>query len=122
MSQLKLYIYGLKLISMLLLNGQFGIATTFYAEEDPWNPDSHLACYGRDMDDSDNVVAHPTLPCRSQVMIYNIRTKLSTISYVGDRGPKRAIIDLSPSVAKRIKSNGYERVVIFPLPEKEEDK
>lgn len=100
-----------KLIKLVFYS-KVGIATTFSAANDPWNPVAFLACYRRDMTDKDMVVAHPTLPCKSKVLIYNIRTKLWTVARIGDRGPRKALVDLNLPVAKAIKSNGFDKVIL----------
>lgn len=100
-----------------LFNMQIGIATIFWTKTDPYNPVAWGACLKRDLVETDHVVAHPTLPCKSRVFIYNIRTGLSTVAIVGDRGPKNALVDLHIPVAKAIKLNGYEKVIFIPLPE-----
>lgn len=92
-----------------------GRATTFYPQGDPWNPDPHLACTGRDLTDRDVVVAHPTLPCGSRVLIYAPRTGRSVVATVADRGPKRALVDLSPATARALRANGEEQVVMVEL-------
>lgn len=102
---------------VLLTHFHFGIATTFKPVDDPWNPDPHLACYGRDLRNSDVVVAHPTLPCRSRVFLYNARTHRSVVARVGDRGPRHAMVDLAPATARALRANGYEQVVMVPVGE-----
>lgn len=80
------------------------------------NPHDGLACYhDRPVKDTDNLVAHPTLPCRSRVWLYNPRTKQSTVARVGDRGPRRALVDMTRRVANRLGLNGLEVVVLVPL-------
>ncbi len=102
----------------LFLTAKIGLATTFYPDGDPWNPDPGLACmHGRILTHRDVVVAHPTLPCRSRVWIYNLRTNRSTVAVVADRGPRRALVDLGPATAKLLRANGYEQVVLIPIPE-----
>lgn len=110
-------LYTLKILTFLVsMNiGTIGTATTFSAV-DTWNPDPGLACYhGRTLNDQELVVAHPTLPCRSKVIIYNLRTRRWVQAKVGDRGPRHAAIDLSPATAKAIKSNGMETVYFYSL-------
>ena len=104
-------------IIICLTNLQFGIATIFWEHTDKYNPVAYGACLKRDLRDSDFVVAHKTLPCKSKVFIYNIRTGRSAIARVGDRGPRKAAIDLHKVVAERLKLNGKEHVIFFPLPE-----
>lgn len=109
----------LKVVALLraLATGQVGVATTFWSIDDPYNPDSGMACYrGKKLVDSARLVAHPTLPCKSRVFLYNLRTRKSTVAIVADRGPKRALVDLSRGAAKAIGSNGMEQVLMFSLP------
>jgi hypothetical protein len=103
-----------KLLS-LLIAGHVGLATTFKPVDDPWNPDPHLACYGRDLRSTDMVVAHPSLPCRSKVFLYSTRTHRSVVAVVGDRGPRHAMVDLAPATARALRSNGYETVFMVPV-------
>jgi hypothetical protein len=107
---------------LAVLGGQWEIGTIFGSSRwDRSNPNSSLACYHRQIDDAhDLVVAHNTLPCRSPVLVYNPRTGKSTLARVGDRGPRRAGIDLSLQVARRLRHNGFEKVLVVSLePQKE---
>ena len=101
----------------LLAGGHRTLGTVFGSSKwDATNPHSRLACYHRQIDDvHDAVVAHNTLPCRSTLLLYNPRTRQSTIARVGDRGPRHAGIDLSKLVAHRLRHNGREDVVVIPL-------
>ena len=101
----------------MLLGGHRALGTVFGSSRwDASNPHSRLACYHRQIDDArDALVAHNTLPCRSQLLLYNPRTHRSTLARVGDRGPLHAGIDLSKLVARRLQHNGFEDVVIIPL-------
>jgi hypothetical protein len=93
-----------------------GLATNFAAVGDPWNPNPWAACLHRNLRDaSDVVVAHPTLPCRSRVLVVNLRTMRAVVALVGDRGPRRALVDLAPATARRLRANGWERVVFVAL-------
>jgi hypothetical protein len=99
----------------ILTHGSVGIATIF-SSNDAWNPNAQLACFSRDINDEvDVVVAHPTLPCRSKVWLYNLRTKRSAVAIVADRGPRRAMIDTSPLLARMLRLNGLEHVLMVPL-------
>lgn len=105
----------------LLFSSQVGIGTTFWGEGDAHNPDPHLACLHRDLRPNDHVVAHRTLPCGSRVFLFNPRTARYTIATVADRGPYgrsrgryRAMVDLTPSVARKLRSNGYEPLILVP--------
>lgn len=107
----------------LLASARIGVATTFGSPaHDPWNPRPLLACRlagehrRRDLDERrDFVVAHPTLPCRSRVLLLNLRTGRAAVAVVGDRGPRAALVDLAPRVARALHANGFERVVLIPL-------
>lgn len=108
-------IQAIVVLWFLLTSGwhvQLGKATTFYPAGDPWNPDPHAACLGRDLTDRDVVVAHRKLPCRSWVFLYNLRTRRGTWARVGDRGPRRAMVDLAPAAARAIRANGDELVLM----------
>ncbi len=101
----------------LLLTGTIGIATNFSHQNDPYNPDPFMACYRRDLTQNDMIVAHKTLKCRSKVFIYNFRTKRGVVATVGDRGPRRAHVDLAPAVSKKLRANGMEVVYLLPIGE-----
>lgn len=106
----------IQVLLSLLLNFKIGMATQF-SSNDKWNPDPFLACLRRPLrDTTDLVVAHRKLPCKSRLIIVNPRTGKSVIAIVGDRGPRRASIDLSPAVAKKLEFNGKEHVLFAPLP------
>jgi rare lipoprotein A (peptidoglycan hydrolase) len=102
---------------LAVLGGQWAVGTIFGSSQwDRSNPNSRLACYHRQIDDAhDLVVAHNTLPCRSSVLVYNPRTKKSVLARVGDRGPRRAGIDLSRQVARHLGHNGLETVLVVSL-------
>ncbi len=103
---------GVVALLLALLAAPVGTATNFAPEGDPQNPDPHAACLGRDLRVTDMVVAHRTLPCRAHVYVYNVRTRLGVWATVGDRGPRRAMVDLAPAVTRAIRANGAERVVL----------
>lgn len=124
----------LRLVAWLALStsvGRVGLGTIFHSRGDAGNPNNHLACVykthdakGRPLrhyqhkilDDRDMVVALPKrYPCLSWVWIYNFRTGLSTLARVGDRGPRHAMIDMSRAVARAIRHNGKEKVLMIPL-------
>lgn len=94
----------------------FGKATNFSHVGDKWNPDPHAACLHRDLTDTDMVVAHRSLPCRSRVLIVNLRNGRHVIARIGDRGPARALVDLAPAVTRRLRANGAEIVAMTVLP------
>lgn len=108
-----------RLVAMLALlaTGRVELGTVFGSSSwDPANPHSRLACYHREINDkTDFVVAHNVLPCRARLWIFNPRTGRSVIATVGDRGPRHADIDLSKQVAKRLKHNGHEHVLVMQL-------
>lgn len=106
------------LLLSLLSHGQTGLGTVFgSSHRDRHNPNSHLACARRqELDERTLVVAHNTLPCRSQVWLFNPRTGRSTVARVMDRGPRHALIDMSPAVATALAHNGKEPVLLVPLP------
>src|SRR6185436_4807398 len=95
-----------KLTLLLIMTARVGIATNFSPTNDPWNPDPHAACLHRDLKETDMIIAHPTLPCKARVWIYNLRTHKSVVARVGDRGPRKAMIDLNIPVTKALKANG----------------
>lgn len=92
-----------------------GLATNFSHVNDKWNPIAYAACLHRDLRSTDLVVAHPKLPCRSRVWIHNLRNGRSVVAIVGDRGPRRALVDLAPATARALRANGWELVVMMPL-------
>ena len=108
------------LAAMTLFAGaRVGIGTVFGSSSwDRHNPHDVLACYRpRRIDDSrDRVVAHRTLPCRSRVLVCALRSGRCVEATVGDRGPRRALVDLSRLVADAIGHNGRESVLLVPLP------
>ncbi len=109
----------LKLLALLslLAQGQTGLGTVFgSSHRDPHNPNSHLACTHEELDEGTLVVAHNALPCWTQVWLYNPRTGKGTVATVLDRGPRHALIDMTPAVAAAIGHNGKETVLIVPLP------
>lgn len=101
----------------LLLSLKVGVATNFSHVDDPWNPVPYAACLKRDLRATDVVVAHRTLPCLSRVWLHNVRTGRSVIAVVGDRGPRRAMVDLAPATTRALRANGKEVVWMVPLEE-----
>ncbi len=99
----------------LVSHAKIGIATTFWSNGDPQNPDSRLACTGKVLVDTDKVLAHPTLPCGSRIYVFNIRTGRHVVAVLADRGPTHVLLDLSIGTARAIGANGYEPVVMIPL-------
>lgn len=95
---------------------EFGRATNFSHTGDKWNPDPHAACLHRDLTDTDMVVAHRTLPCRSRILLVNLRNGRHVIARIGDRGPARALVDLAPAVTRKLRANGAEIVAMTVIP------
>jgi hypothetical protein len=106
-----------KLIA-LIATAHVGIATNFQPLDDPGNPVPYAACLHRDLRDSDLVVAHPTLPCQSRVLLYNARTHKTVVARVGDRGPRHAMVDLAPATTRALRANGWETVLMIPMEER----
>jgi len=112
-----------KLLLLHLMSAEIGMGYTFSASGDPWNPNPNAACLRRDMDDKrDVIVAHRTLPCRTRVFLYSVKTGRGLWATVGDRGPYgktkrgeyRGIVDMSPVVNKRLRAKGKTLVVLIP--------
>lgn len=121
------------LILLALASLRSGLGTVFHANGDSGNPNPGLACVPfkdpafapgdarryrhRRLDDRMLVVALPVAyPCGALVWIYCPRTGRSAIAVVADRGPRHALIDMSRAVARRLRHNGHERVVIALIP------
>ena len=118
MFKILLYLYsfvGNPQVLTLIINSQIGIATTFWAVDDPGNPNNYASCLHKTLDDNELVIAHPTLPCKSSVLLYNLRTGHLVKAIVGDRGPRHALVDLSLGTAKSLHANGFEEIVLIPL-------
>ena len=110
-------VVDLPMIALLLLAALQAGTGTVFSRFDVANPDPRLACApSRVIDDRSFVVAHPSLPCRSRVWLYNPRTGRATVGVVMDRGPVHALVDMSPATAHALRHNGMERVIIVPLP------
>jgi hypothetical protein len=99
---------------ILLTSFRVGVATNFSPDGDPWNPVAYAACLRRDLRSTDLVVAHPTLPCRSRVYIFNIRNGRGVWARIGDRGPRHALVDLAPATTRALRANGMEKVIMIP--------
>ncbi len=94
-----------------------GLGTVFGpSATDRHNPDDRLACYRRPLAPEDRVIAHPTLPCRAAVLVCLVRTDRCAWAHVGDRGPRRAAVDLSPALARDLGHDGYETVLVVHVP------
>ncbi len=110
----------------LMMTVQMGTGTIFSAV-DVYNPNPSLACNGRILNDSDLVVAHREAPCGTKITVCNVRTEKCVIATKLDAGPfgkikgeYTSIIDISPGVAKAIKFNGFEKIMItYSLKEKQ---
>lgn len=95
-----------------------------------------LACTGKALQPTDLVCAHRTLPCGTTVLVENVRTKKIVACQVLDRGPYgarlpggrfvikkrarqpgtwRAVVDLSPAVARKLGVSGVEPVRLMYL-------
>lgn len=61
-------------------------ATIFAKHGDRWNG-GPSPCLRRIVQPDDHIIAHRTLPCGTTVLLYNPKTKMSTVAIVGDRGP-----------------------------------
>jgi len=100
-----------------------GTATVFWSKGDSGNPNNHNACYRRApgvtkvLDDHQLVFAHKTLPCGSYALLYNPRTRLWVRARKVDWGPRHAMVDVSRAVARKLRLNGKEEVLLIPLPE-----
>ena len=101
----------------------------------PLFPASKLRRWRTGMEDLP-LCAHRTIPCGTWVWVQNVKTKAGAWCVVGDRGPYgaltpdgdwvlklarnpdtkdaeyRAVIDLSPGVAKKVGTKGWARVRI----------
>ncbi len=104
----------LRVVISMLLGARVGIATNFSPEGDPWNPVAYAACLHRDLRSTDLVVAHPKLPCKSRVYLYNLRNGRGVWARVGDRGPRHAMVDLAPATTRALRANGMESVIMIP--------
>lgn len=105
-------------------NIQFGTGTVFgSAAWDHNNPNDQNACYKRapgvheHIGDDRMSIAHLTLPCGSYALLYSPRTNRWAKVRVVDRGPYgRSVVDMTRAVAKKLKHNGDEPVLIVPIP------
>ncbi len=95
-------------------------------------------CLQRNVEPSDMIIAHRTLPCGTRVLVTLARTGKSIVATVGDRGPYGAVCgekkrwclkrseldpgvwrgqaDLTPAVAAAIGHRGFETVLLTVLP------
>ena len=106
-----------------ILGVEAGVGYTFSSSGDPGNPNPNAACLHRDMDDArDVIIAHRTLPCKTPVFVYSVKTGRGLWAIVGDRGPYgrrkdgsyRGVVDMSPVVNRRLKTKGRAAVLLFP--------
>lgn len=91
---------------MILLS--IGMATVF-GPVDEHNPVATLACPQRTsrggvrmraIEERDVLVAHPHIPCGTLVLVCVLRTGACVVAPVADRGPRRAMVDLSTGAAR----------------------
>ena len=111
-------IAALRLLA-LTLGAQIGMGTVFGSSTwDRWNPNSTLACLNREIDDlRDEVVALPRhIPCGARVWLYNPANGRSAVATVADRGPRRALVDMSLRVARKLGHSGRAIVIMAVLP------
>lgn len=99
----------------LYLAIQVGTATTFWSNGDLFNPNPLNYCTNKILDDRSLVAAHPSLPCHSEAIVINPRTLKIVKVKILDRGPRRALIDLSRGASQAIDLNGKETVILIPL-------
>lgn len=112
MSRLLATVLGLL---VLAARARVGLGTNFAPTGDPWNPSPWAACLHRDLTERDLIIAHPTLPCRSRVLVVNLRNRRWVIARIGDRGPRRALLDMAPAVSRWLRADGWEQVLLVPL-------
>lgn len=95
-----------------------GLGTTFgTSDTDPYNPNDSLACYRPKRLTADTEgIATWAVPCRARVLVCVVRTWRCAWTRVVDRGPRRALVDLSTALADRLGHRGRERVVIAWAP------
>lgn len=85
------------LTALSMENMEVGYSTQF-AQIDPTTGerDKHAGgpspCLGRLVRPTDDLIAHRTLPCGTEVKLTNIRTGKTTTTEVGERGPYGACI------------------------------
>lgn len=95
----------------------FGNATTFReASRDPWNPSDRLACLRRPLDErTDRCVALPASKarCGAPVILISLRSLRAVAASVCDRGPRRALVDLTRPLARALGSRGREPVALL---------
>lgn len=109
-----------RLLALLGLVAHIGNATTFRsAANDPWNKNDSLACVHRHLDErTDRCVALPArvAACGQRVVLVSLRTLRAVRSWVCERGPRRALIDLTPRLARSFGSHGHEHSLLLLLP------
>lgn len=110
------------LLSSVLANAEVGRGTVFWVNGDPGNPNPENACYRRApgipryLQDEAMAFASRTMRCGQQALIINPRTNRSVLARRWDWGPQGGLIDLTKGVAKKLRHNGKELVVVIPLP------
>ena len=94
---------------------RWGTATTFYPTE-RWN-NGWAACLHRPLRADDVGVALPVrYACGSEVLVVSRRSGRAAVFLVIDRGPRRALVDLTARAAQQIGSSGREPVWMMPMP------
>lgn len=89
-----------------------GRGTVFsHPSVDRHNPPGRMACERRVMArgglarrlyDRGLLIAHPTLPCASLVSVCSVPAMSCALAVVGDRGPRRALVDLFAPLARAL--------------------
>lgn len=104
------------ILFLLSITIRTGTGTVFRtSDHDPWNPHDRLACLHRRLDERrDACVALPAhvARCGAPVVVVNPRTFRAAWTSVCDRGPRRALVDMTRLLARRVGVNGKERVVL----------
>jgi hypothetical protein len=105
------------LLFLATLTVRVGLGTIFRTSDvDPWNPHDRLACLHRRLDERrDACVALPVrvAACGARVLVVNLRTLRAAWTTVCERGPRRALVDMTRLLARRIEANGMERVMLI---------
>ena len=113
---------------VLAMSVNFGQSTQF-GENDPGNPNPHLACVpGFNVKDDMPVVAHRKIPCGTKVIICKLNMSKCTKAIVGDRLGNHckkwkkgkcikywSDLDMTRAVGKEIDHKGYEPVLYIDM-------
>jgi hypothetical protein len=115
-----------KFFIQFLLAAVFGIGVddgyaTLYGDPGDLYAGGDLACNQRPIPQDQPVCAHRWLPCGTQITLFNLEHDGRTTCIVADRGPYgvdrwgrwRGAIDLTPHVAKAIKLDGRDLVLML---------